>query len=227
MTTPTSHLAKKLHIKSNTRVLLLGAPEGRAAALEPLPEGASVSTTAQGPFDMVLLFVQKSKALEKGGPKAMAAVREGGILWIAYPKKNSKVETDLTREVGWKVMHEAGWGGVSQIAIDATWSAMRFRPEAAVTRKENSAAAPGARRTGVARAKRSTMIVPTPSDLASALSRSDAARATWEKLMPSHRKEYVDWIEEAKRPATRTRRVSLAIEMIAAGVRDRNAKYAD
>lgn len=34
--------------------------------------------------------------LEKSAPRAIAAVREGGVLWISYPKKSSKVSTDLT-----------------------------------------------------------------------------------------------------------------------------------
>jgi len=49
-------------------------------------------------------------------------------LWISYPKRSSKVETDITRDVGWDVVYKAGLEGVTQIAIDDTWSALRFRP---------------------------------------------------------------------------------------------------
>ncbi|MDI1435410.1 YdeI/OmpD-associated family protein [Polyangium sorediatum] len=223
MTTAPSPLSKKLQIKPNARVLVLGAPEGRAALLDPLPEGASVGRAARGAFDVVLLFVEKAKELEKGGPKAISAVREGGVLWVAYPKKSSKVETDLTRDVGWKVIEEAGWGGVAQVAMDETWSALRFKPEATVARKENSAAAPGARKMGAAK---KGLVVAAPSDLAAALAEDAAASRTWEALAPSHRKEYVGWIEEAKKPETRARRIASSVEMMAAGVKDRNAKYA-
>ena len=54
--------------------------------------------------------------------------------------------------VGWKVVEEAGWGPVAQVAIDATWSSLRFKPEAQVKRKENSAVAPGARKPPTKRA---------------------------------------------------------------------------
>ncbi|MDI1481204.1 YdeI/OmpD-associated family protein [Polyangium sp. y55x31] len=224
MTTTQSSLSKKLQIKPNSRVLVLGAPDGRAELLEPLPQGASLSTLARGSFDVVLFFVEKAKELEKGGLKAISAVRDGGVLWIAYPKKSSGVETDLTRDVGWKVIEEAGWGGVAQVAIDETWSALRFKPEAMVARKENSAAAPGARKTGAARKESANGTA--PSDLSVALATSAAASATWGSLAPSHRREYVGWIEEAKKPETRARRIASAVEMMAAGVRDRNAKYA-
>ena len=49
--------------------------------------------------------------------------------------------------------------------------------------------------------------VATPDDLAAALQAIPAAQAAWDGLAPSHRKEYVQWIEEAKKPETRQRRV--------------------
>lgn len=224
-----STLAKKLQIKPSHRVLLLGAPDGHAASLEPLPEGATVATAARGTFDVVHLFVRQARDLEKSAPKAIAAVKEGGLLWISYPKKSSGVETDLTRDIGWKVVEDAGWGGVAQVAIDETWSALRFKPEATVARKEGSAAAPGAKKgaaTKQAGASSKKAAVAAPADLAEALAKSEAASALWGTMAPSHRKEYVGWIEEAKKAETRARRVEKAIEMMAAGVKDRNAKYA-
>jgi len=183
--------------------------------------------------------VRQAKDLARKGPKAIAAVKDGGLLWIAYPKKSSGVSTDLTRDVGWKVIEDAGWGGVAQVAIDDTWSALRFKPEAAVARKAGSAAAPGAMAraaaakkvggaaaTGAAKKNTVRAAVEAPADLAAALAKSEAARATWGAMAPSHRKEYVGWIEEAKKAETRARRLEKAIEMIAAGVKDRNEKYA-
>jgi hypothetical protein len=55
-------------------------------------------------------------------------VSPGGILWICYPKKSSEVKTDISRDVGWDVVHKAGWEGVTLISVDDIWSAMRFRP---------------------------------------------------------------------------------------------------
>lgn len=230
-----STLVRRLQIKPNHRVLLLGAPDGHAASLEPLPEGATIATAARGTFDVVHLFVRQARDLEKNAPKAIAAVKEGGLLWISYPKKSSGVETDLTRDVGWKVVEDAGWGGVAQVAIDETWSALRFKPEAMVARKEGSVVAPGgmgraaamkaAARKG-ASTKQAAKEVEAPADLAEALAKSEAASALWGTMAPSHRREYVGWIEEAKKAETRARRVEKAIEMMAAGVKDRNAKYA-
>jgi uncharacterized protein YdeI (YjbR/CyaY-like superfamily) len=63
-----------------------------------------------------------------------------------------------------------------------------------------------------------------PEDLASALKVNAGARATFEKFSPSNKREYVDWITEAKTQATRTRRLEQAIEWMAEG-KPRNWKY--
>ena len=63
-----------------------------------------------------------------------------------------------------------------------------------------------------------------PDDLASALRSNSAATATFEKFNSSHRREYVDWINEAKTQATRTRRLEQAVQWMAEG-KPRNWKY--
>ena len=63
-----------------------------------------------------------------------------------------------------------------------------------------------------------------PDDLAAALAKNRAARATFERFPPSQQREYVDWIVEAKRADTRQRRLLQAIEWLAEG-KPRNWKY--
>ena len=63
-----------------------------------------------------------------------------------------------------------------------------------------------------------------PDDLAAALAKNPAAHATFETFSPSHRREYIEWITEAKTPATRSRRLETAIEWMAEG-KPRNWKY--
>lgn len=64
----------------------------------------------------------------------------------------------------------------------------------------------------------------TPDDLAAALVDSPAAKATFDSFPPSCRREYIDWVSEAKRPETRAKRVSEAVAWMAQGKR-RNWKY--
>lgn len=64
----------------------------------------------------------------------------------------------------------------------------------------------------------------TPPDLAAAMKKNAKARATYEGFSPSHQREYVEWITEAKRPETRAKRIAQAIEWLAEG-KSRNWKY--
>ena len=66
--------------------------------------------------------------------------------------------------------------------------------------------------------------VKVPDDLVAALKRNKKARATFEGFSPSHRREYVEWITEAKREETRAKRLATTLEWLAAG-KSRNWKY--
>src|SRR5262249_28270957 len=63
-----------------------------------------------------------------------------------------------------------------------------------------------------------------PEDLAAALGRNNAARATFDGFSPSHKREYIEWITDAKTDATRARRLETALQWMAEG-KARNWKY--
>jgi hypothetical protein len=121
-------LAKKLVIKPNYRILLINAPEGYREHMGELPEGVTVTTQGDGPFDMVQAFAQQRTELEDVAPEAIRAVKPDGLLWFTYPKKTGNIASDLSRDVTWQVITPLGWRPVTQISIDDTWSALRFRP---------------------------------------------------------------------------------------------------
>lgn len=131
-----SSLIKKLRIKPGQRIIVINPPPGYLDQLGDLPEGVELAESeslalanqAGDTFDFVHLFVKNVAELERLGPSALRAVKHDGLLWISYPKRSSKVETDISRDVGWDVIKEAGLRPVTQVSIDAVWSALRFRP---------------------------------------------------------------------------------------------------
>ncbi|MGE5226948.1 MAG: hypothetical protein ACM3OO_08740 [Planctomycetaceae bacterium] len=127
-------LPAKLQIKPGHRVRLVAAPDGAAALLQPLPEDVRLTARGAGPFDVVVLFAKDRAALDRGIAGAIAVTRRGGVLWVAYPKKGSPLEGDLSRDAVWRALKPTGWTPVAQVAIDDTWSALRFRPLGEVQR---------------------------------------------------------------------------------------------
>lgn len=129
-----SPLVKKLRIPAEQRLLVINAPEGYRASLEELPQSVEWSDEADGQYPFVQLFVKDSREFHELSAAAIAAVAYDGLFWICYPKKSAKLASDLSRDVVWKLMQGSGLRPVTQISIDTTWSAMRFRPEEKVGR---------------------------------------------------------------------------------------------
>ena len=126
-----SPLSRKLLVQPGQRVLVLNPPAGYLDALQPLPEGASADARpAGGAYDAVQVFALDRAALEGRVPAALAALKPGGLLWAAYPKPGDGPTSDLTRDHGWGTLHAAGLVAVTQVGIDGSWNALRFRPAA-------------------------------------------------------------------------------------------------
>jgi ribosomal protein L25 (general stress protein Ctc) len=121
-------LIKKLLIKPGMRLAILNPPAGYVEGLGSLPEGAQITYDAGGVLDFVQLFIRNRGEYERLGADALRTVKPDGLLWICYPKKSSGVESDLDRDVVWKMLQPTGLRPVTQVAIDDVWSALRFRP---------------------------------------------------------------------------------------------------
>ena len=121
-----SGLAHKLGIRPRVCVLLLDGPAEVKDALEPLPDGAVVATGP--PADVVLAHCTRRADVGRLAPALIEAAQTGAIVWCAWPKRTSGLETDLTRDEGWDALTSAGLRAVATVAIDDTWSGLRFRP---------------------------------------------------------------------------------------------------
>jgi hypothetical protein len=120
-------LVKKLGIKAGSRLLLVSPPEGFEQTLGPLPdEAAIVAPGVRGKIDVVLLFVLSEKDFQKQFARPAARLQPAGGLWVCWPKKAAKIETDLTEDVVRRVGLESGLVDNKVCAVDETWSGLRF-----------------------------------------------------------------------------------------------------
>ncbi len=78
-------------------------------------------------LDYVVVFVKDVADISKYAKPATEVLREDGILWFSYPKKTGAIKTDISRDHGWKPVTDLGFEGCRQIAINDTWSSLRFR----------------------------------------------------------------------------------------------------
>ena len=126
-----NQFARKLRIQSGQRMLVLNAPAGYVESLDELPAASAVSNAVStGSFDFVQVFARDQAELDQLKATAVGSVTYDGLFWVCYPKKTSKIKSDLTRDNLWNQFD--GLRPVAQVAIDDTWSAIRFRPAALV-----------------------------------------------------------------------------------------------
>ncbi|HEV7586734.1 MAG TPA: hypothetical protein VGO40_01295 [Longimicrobium sp.] len=122
-------LPKKLGIKPGHRIRLIGAPEEFGDTLGELPEPVDIVAPDDddtSPLDLILFFTDSADALRARFDALAASLTAAGMLWIAWPKKASKVPTDLTEDVVRRIALERGMVDVKVCAIDATWSGLKL-----------------------------------------------------------------------------------------------------
>ena len=116
-------LAQKLGIKEGSLVLLIDPPS--AFVLE-TPAGAKVLRRAKPGIDVALLFTTARRGLVDRFLEVAGTAKENAGIWVAWPKKTSKVETDVTEDVLREELLPTGFVDNKVCAIDADWSAIRF-----------------------------------------------------------------------------------------------------
>jgi hypothetical protein len=112
-------LPKKLGIQDGSRVALRKAPEGFADRL-------GVAPRLRGELDVAVLFATRQGELTRAFGPLVRRLAPAGGLWVAWPKKASGVETDLTFDAVQKTGLDAGLVDNKSCAIDDTWQALRF-----------------------------------------------------------------------------------------------------
>lgn len=118
-------LPKKLGIRENYSVLLVGAPERFERKLEPLPAGVELVEDGKG-ANVAVLFARSEGALVRDFRPLAKSLPEKVALWIAWPKKASGIVTDLTENVVRELGLASGWVDYKVCAIDETWSGLCF-----------------------------------------------------------------------------------------------------
>jgi hypothetical protein len=123
-------LPKKLGFKPGMTAVFLDAPDHLDDLLGEL-EGVTVKRALRGHAEIVLCFVKQRRDLERRAARLRAAVAPDAMVWVCWPKKASKVVTDMTEDVVRDVLLPTGLVDVKVAAVDETWSALKL-----VVRKE-------------------------------------------------------------------------------------------
>jgi hypothetical protein len=125
-------LPKKLGIPLMGRVLIVGAPASFMNLIAPLPPGATLAKRASGEHAYIHLFATQRKKLAAELARLAPQLKKDGMLWVSWPKKASKVDTDVTEDVVREIALPMGLVDVKVCAVDEVWSGLKL-----VYRREN------------------------------------------------------------------------------------------
>jgi Protein of unknown function (DUF3052) len=125
-------LAKKLGIGSSTRVFLSGAPKRYLDLIAPVPEGARIVRKIDDATDIVHVFATDRVRLAALLRSSLAKLRPDAAIWVSWPKKSSKVPSDITENTIRELALPMGLVDIKVCAVDDTWSGLKL-----VVRKQN------------------------------------------------------------------------------------------
>lgn len=124
-------LAAKLGIVAGSRVCALAAPTAYRALLAPVPEGVTFAPAVSRQTDVKHLFATERAQLAAALSALRTDIRSDSAVWVSWPKKSSKVTTDITEDAIRAVALPLGFVDVKVCAVSEVWSGLKL-----VIRKE-------------------------------------------------------------------------------------------
>ena len=125
-------LAKKLGIKEGGTVCVVNTPRDYAKLAAPMPKGVRVVSRIDARTDMVHIFATERARLSKAVEGAAAKIKPTAAIWVSWPKKASRVPTDITEDTVRQLALPLGLVDIKVCAVDEVWSGLKL-----VVRKAN------------------------------------------------------------------------------------------
>lgn len=119
-------LVKKLGLTDGLVIFVNHVPETYFDAISPLPKGVVVKDKLAGELDFIHLFVTELKTFQKEFLSGKKRLKKTGMLWVSWPKKSSKVPTDLDENIIRDFGLSEGLVDVKVCAVDEVWSGLKF-----------------------------------------------------------------------------------------------------
>lgn len=122
----TTPLQKKLGIKDDMTLYILHAPDNYFSLISPLPQRLMIRTTLTREVDCIHLFEKDLHEFKKDFARCKNSLKKNGMLWVSWPKKTSKIATDLNENLIREFGLQEGLVDVKVCAVDEVWSGLKF-----------------------------------------------------------------------------------------------------
>ena len=119
-------LSKKLGLTPPMTLVSIDAPGEYLAWVGEVPKGVSIVATSAQPLRAVHVFVTKRSVLKRHLSDLRTRLEQAGFIWVSWPKKSSKVETDVTEDTIREIALPLGFVDIKVCAVSDVWSGLKL-----------------------------------------------------------------------------------------------------
>ena len=216
-------MLEKLHLKDEKNLLIQCLPSSIEKQFAKLSYAKNVTPLLKSrKIDFALVFVINHQQLNHILGEVFPALHNKSKLWIAYPKQTSKIVSDLSRDSSWETLAEHDYTSVSLVALDHVWSAMRFKKNGQPDDEDVQERQP--EKNEIEGINFEARTVTVPDGLETVFSKNNKLKGFFLSLSFTNQKEYVMWIESAKKEETKKKRLYATVEKLKAGKKNPTEK---
>ncbi|MEN9512396.1 MAG: hypothetical protein RJB16_156, partial [Bacteroidota bacterium] len=200
------NILEKLQLKDEKNLLIQGLPSSVEKQFAKLSYNKNLTPLLKTrKVDFALIFAINQLQLNNILKEVFSALHPACKLWIAYPKPTSKIVSDLNRDASWEILSDNDFEAIRQVTLDHVWTAMRFTKLDQIPNKERSFAEFKVSNIKVDDFEK--RLIALPIELDKMFSHNEEAREFFTSLSIINQKEYLSWIQGAKKEETKQKRL--------------------
>jgi hypothetical protein len=210
------NILEKLQLKEEKNLLIQGLPSSVEKQFAKLSYCKNLTPLLKSrKVDFALIFAINQLQLNNILKEVFSALHPACKLWIAYPKPTSKIVSDLNRDASWEILSDNEFEAIRQVTLDHVWTAMRFIKLDQIPNKERAFAEFKVSNIKVDDFEK--RLIALPIELDKLFSHNEEAREFFTSLSIINQKEYLSWIQGAKKEETKLKRLEATMEKLMAG----------
>ena len=217
------HLLEKLQLKDEKNLLIQGLPSSVEKQFAKLSYNKNLTPLLKTrKIDFALIFAINQFQLNNILKELFTALHTDCKLWIAYPKTTSKIVSDLNRDASWDILSKNDFEAIRQVTLDHVWTAMRFKKVDQLPNKNRTFVEFKSADIKVDDFEK--RLIALPIELDKLFAADEEAREFFTSLSIINQKEYLSWIQGAKKEETKQKRLDATLEKLLAGKQNPSEK---
>lgn len=217
------NILEKLQLKDEKNLLIQGLPSSVEKNFAKLTYCKNLTPLLKSrKIDFALIFAINQLQLNNILKEVFTALHEDTKLWIAYPKTTSKIVSDLNRDTSWEILAKNEYEAIRQVTLDHVWTALRFKKYDQIPNKNRSFA--DFKSPDIKIDDFEKRLIALPIEVDKLFQAHEEAREFFTSLSIINQKEYLSWINGAKKEETKLKRLEATLEKLLAGKQNPSEK---